>query len=55
MCSNGIHTAASLVSSPAIIAMDAEDMSKSGGSNPIIIDMGGRIPDLDDIQDGDVW
>lgn len=48
-------TAASLVSSPASIAMDAENTSKSGGSKSIIIDMGGRIPDLDDIQDGDVW
>ena len=44
-------TAASLVSAPASIAAD-EAQEKDA---PVIVDMGGRIPDLDDIQEGDVW
>lgn len=45
-------TAASLVSAPASIAADTAGQD---GDAPVIVDMGGRIPDLDDIQDGDVW
>ena len=45
-------TAASLVSAPASVAAD---LSEQDGANPVIVDMGGRIPDLDDIQEGDVW
>ena len=48
-------TAASLVSAPASIATDGEWISADGSANPVIVDMGGRIPDLDDIQEGDVW
>ena len=48
-------TAASLVSAPASIAADAAKTDEGGESAPIIVDMGGRLPDLDDIQDGDVW
>ena len=48
-------TAASLVSAPASIAADGERISADGTANPVIVDMGGRIPDLDDIQEGDVW
>ena len=44
-------TAASLVSAPASIAADAAQEKDA----PVIVDMGGRIPDLDDIQEGDVW
>lgn len=45
-------TAASLVSAPASIAADAV---REDGESPVIVDMGGRIPDLDDIEEGDVW
>ena len=45
-------TAASLVSAPASIAADAV---REDGASPVIVDMGGRIPDLDDIEEGDVW
>lgn len=45
-------TAASLVSAPASISADA---AEQGEAAPVIVDMGGRIPDLDDIQEGDVW
>ena len=48
-------TAASLVSAPASVAMDDEGATGDGVANPVIVDMGGRIPDLDDIQEGDVW
>ena len=48
-------TAASLVSAPASIATDGEWIPADGGANPVIVDMGGRLPDLDDIQEGDVW
>ena len=44
-------TAASLVSAPASIAAD----TAVDGDAPVIVDMGGRIPDLDDIEEGDVW
>ncbi len=47
-------TAASLVSAPASISME-EETTAEGGANPVIVDMGGRIPDLDDIQEDDVW
>ena len=45
-------TAASLVSAPASIAADAAGQD---GDAPVIVDMGGRLPDLEDIQEGDVW
>lgn len=48
-------TAASLVSAPASIATDGEWIPADGSANPVIVDMGGRLPDLDDIKEGDVW
>ena len=48
-------TAASLVSAPASIAADAERAGDAETPAPIIVDMGGRLPDTDDIQDNDVW
>ncbi len=48
-------TAASLVSAPASVAMNDEGTAGEEGTAPIIVDMGGRLPDLDDIQEGDVW
>ena len=45
-------TAASLVSAPASIAAEAAEQNEAV---PVIVDMGGRIPDLDDIQEDDVW
>lgn len=48
-------TAASLVSAPASIAKNDDEAAGEEGTSPVIVDMGGRIPDLDDIQEGDVW
>ena len=48
-------TAASLVSAPASVAMNDEGAAGEEGTAPVIVDMGGRLPDLDDIQEGDVW
>ena len=48
-------TAASLVSAPASIAATTAEDGRADADTPVIVSMGGRLPDQDDIQDGDVW